>query len=177
MKGIQWLGALIAAIGVCFIIFNGRKIALGSDYFIGNILILFSQVMFAIYLVFSQDKKYKGVSPHEMILIAAISGALICSPFAVHETITTNWINAVSYKAIYATLGLGVVSGIFFGAFQVLIKRIGPSVAVVNLYLIPFFGIIWAGVLVGERVTLSTLVGGIIALTGVKIVTSQKEGK
>ncbi len=169
----QWLGIVIAAIGVSYIIFNGKVPDFSDKYLIGNLIILFSQVTFASYAAFSQSKKYESISPFEMIFIAAAIGTIMALPLAIVELFSKHWWVNISNNALLGMIGIGIVSGIFYGAFQVLIRRIGSSVAILILYLIPFFGILWAGVLLGERIGVATLIGGIIALIGVKIVTSQ----
>ncbi len=174
LNAVQWLGVIVAAIGVSYIIFNGKTPNLSDKYFLGNLIVLLSQIVFAIYAAFSQSGKYKSINPVEMIFIAAAFGGIVSLPFAIHESITNPWFMHISMRVILGMLGLGIISGVFYGALQVLIKRVGSSVAILNLYLIPFFGIIWASILLQEKVNPATLIGGIIALAGVKIVTSQK---
>ncbi len=174
LNAIQWLGVIIAAIGVIYIILNGKLPNFADEYLIGNLIVLFSQVIFAFYAAFSQSEKYKSINPLEMVFIAAAVGTIVSLPFSIYESFSNKWWIDISYSAVLGMIGLGIVSGIFYGALQVLIRRIGSSVAILNLYLIPFFGILWASVLLGERMSPATLLGGIVALVGVKIVTVQK---
>jgi drug/metabolite transporter (DMT)-like permease len=56
---------------------------------------------------------------------------------------------------------------LFFG----LIERVGPTKTLTVTFLAPVFGIIWGVIFLSEPLTLSTLIGFAIILTGTAFVT------
>ena len=94
------------------------------------------------------------------------AGALLLLPFALytwpqHPIPVASWLSAVL---------LGVLcTGIAFVFYYRLIARIGAPRTATVTYLIPLFGVIWAWLLLGERVTLSMLLAGALILAGVSM--------
>ena len=92
------------------------------------------------------------------------AGALLLLPFALytwpqHPIPPASWLSAVL---------LGVLcTGIAFVFYYRLIARIGAPRTATVTYLIPLFGVIWAWLLLGERVTLSMVLAGALILAGV----------
>jgi drug/metabolite transporter (DMT)-like permease len=71
-----------------------------------------------------------------------------------------------------AALALGVAcTALAYLMFFRLIGRIGASRAVTVTFLVPVFGTLWGGLLLGERVTLSMLLGGVVVLLGTSFAT------
>jgi len=101
------------------------------------------------------------------------AGALLLLPFALyswpqHPIPVTSWLSAVL---------LGVLcTGIAFVFYYRLIARIGAPRTATVTYLIPLFGVIWAWLLLGERVTLSMVLAGALILAGVGM-SQQREAK
>jgi len=101
------------------------------------------------------------------------AGALLLLPFALyswpqHPIPVTSWLSAVL---------LGVLcTGIAFVFYYRLIARIGAPRTATVTYLIPLFGVIWAWLLLGERVTLSMVLAGALILAGVAM-SQQREPK
>jgi len=101
------------------------------------------------------------------------AGALLLLPFALyswpqHPIPVASWLSAVL---------LGVLcTGIAFVFYYRLIARIGAPRTATVTYLIPLFGVIWAWLLLGERVTLSMVLAGALILAGVGM-SQQREAK
>ena len=101
------------------------------------------------------------------------AGALLLLPFALyswpqHPIPVASWLSAVL---------LGVLcTGIAFVFYYRLIARIGAPRTATVTYLIPLFGVIWAWLLLGERVTLSMVLAGALLLAGVAM-SQQREPK
>jgi drug/metabolite transporter (DMT)-like permease len=101
------------------------------------------------------------------------AGALLLLPFALyswpqHPIPVASWLSAVL---------LGVLcTGIAFVFYYRLIARIGAPRTATVTYLIPLFGVIWAWLLLGERVTLSMVLAGALILAGVAM-SQQREPK
>ncbi|MCK7594236.1 DMT family transporter [Pseudomarimonas salicorniae] len=103
---------------------------------------------------------------------AAVAAAtLSCASLATLPFAAANWpqVNP-SLQAWGAALLLGVVcTGLAFVVFYRLIKRVGASRAVVVTYLIPLFGVLWAWSLLGEPITLTMLVAGLLIVGSVAL--------
>ena len=101
------------------------------------------------------------------------TGAVLLAPFAIytwpqHPIPATSWLSAVL---------LGVrCTGIAFVFYYRLIARIGAPRTATVTYLIPLFGVIWAWLLLGESVTLSMVLAGVLILAGVGL-SQQREAK
>ncbi|HVN46718.1 MAG TPA: DMT family transporter [Steroidobacteraceae bacterium] len=101
------------------------------------------------------------------------SGALLLAPLAIytwprHPLPAVSWLSAVL---------LGVLcTGVAFVFYYRLIARIGAPRTATVTYLIPLFGVIWAWLLLGERVTQSMLLAGALILAGVGL-SQQREAK
>ena len=66
-----------------------------------------------------------------------------------------------------AALALGVFcSAVAYIMYFRLLARIGPARAVSVTFLIPVFAVLWGGMLLGEAVTPSMLLGGLVILVG-----------
>ncbi|MEO5844735.1 MAG: DMT family transporter [Caldimonas sp.] len=69
--------------------------------------------------------------------------------------------------ALLAFLGTGLAYVLYFR----LIANAGPANAVAVTYLIPIFAIVWGGIFLGERVTLSLVAGCLVIFIGTALVT------
>ncbi len=167
----QWVGAATAAFGVSTVVLSGGSLSLSDESMVGNLIILFSAVVFSLYAVGSKLPRYKNLHAFEMVFIGGVCGTFATLPFALWEGWTRPWVSTLPLHAWLAAIGAGVVIGIFYGGFQWLINTFGPAYATLNLYLLPGFVIVWAGVLLQERPTAASAMGATIALVGVWFVT------
>lgn len=114
-----------------------------------------------------------GMPPAATAAANLASGALLLAPLAIytwpqHPIPAASWLSAVL---------LGVLcTGVAFVFYYRLIARIGAPRTATVTYLIPLFGVIWAWLLLGERVTLGMLLAGGLILTGVGL-SQQREAK
>jgi drug/metabolite transporter (DMT)-like permease len=114
-----------------------------------------------------------GFPPAAIAAANLVSGAVMLAPLAIyawpHQAIpAASWVSAVL---------LGVLcTGIAFVFYYRLIARIGAPRTATVTYLIPLFGVIWAWLLLGERVTLSMVLAGALILAGVGL-SQQRDTK
>jgi drug/metabolite transporter (DMT)-like permease len=119
-------------------------------------------------------RRYLTPYPPAAVAAAALtSGALLLAPLAVwnwphHPLPAVSWVSA---------LLLGVLcTGFAFVLYYRLVARIGAPRTSTVTYLIPLFGVIWAWLVLGERVTLSMVLAGALILAGVGM-SQQREPK
>jgi len=107
-------------------------------------------------------KRHLSGLPSAPVAAATLgASALLLLPFALWQ-----WPQGeVPVQAWGAALTLGVVcTGIAFLLYYRLIARIGASRASTVTYLIPVFGVAWAWWLLGEPLTLTMLIAGVLIL-------------
>lgn len=98
-----------------------------------------------------------------------LCAALLSTPFAIAD-----WPDApVPMRSWLSVAALGVLcTGIAFVMYYRLIARIGAPRAATSTYLVPLFGVAWAWWLLGEPLTWTMALAGVLILGGV--VMSQK---
>jgi drug/metabolite transporter (DMT)-like permease len=112
-------------------------------------------------------RRYLTSYPPVAIAAAAlVSAALLLAPLAIY-TWPHHPIAAASWGSA-ALLGV-LCTGIAFVFYYRLIARIGAMRASTVTYLIPFFGVIWAWIVLGEPLTLTMAVAGALILSGVAL--------
>ncbi|MBZ4417271.1 DMT family transporter [Myxococcus sp. RHSTA-1-4] len=109
--------------------------------------------------------------PAGAVAAATLScAAVLMLPFAV-ATWPAQPIPAVSWLSAGA---LGVLcTGLAYVVFYRLIQRIGAAQAVTVTYIVPLFAVAWAWLLLGEPMTLTMLIAGVLILGSVAL--SQKQ--
>ncbi|HKD52725.1 MAG TPA: DMT family transporter [Steroidobacteraceae bacterium] len=114
-----------------------------------------------------------GYPPAAVAAANLASGAVLLAPFAFltwphHRIAMTSWLSAVL---------LGVLcTGVAFVFYYRLIARIGAPRTSTVTYLIPLFGVIWAWLLLGEPLTASMALAGVLILAGVAL-SQRREAK
>ncbi len=118
-------------------------------------------------------KRYLSGLPAGAVAAAnLLTGSILLAPLALYTWPQQSpdahaWLSAVL---------LGVLcTGIAFVFYYRLIARIGAARTSTVTYLIPLFGVIWAWLLLGEPLTLSMAVAGLLILAGVAL--SQQPAK
>lgn len=109
-------------------------------------------------------KRHFADLPAPAVAAATLAwGAVLLAPFAAWQ-----WPSApVPAQAWLSLIALGVVcTGIAYAIYFRLIQRVGAPRATTVTYLVPIFGVLWAWLTLGESLTISMLVGGILILGG-----------
>jgi drug/metabolite transporter (DMT)-like permease len=110
-------------------------------------------------------RRYLSALPSGAVAAAnLLSGSIMLAPLALYS-----WPrHAISMHAWVSALLLGVLcTGIAFVFYYRLIARIGAARTSTVTYLIPLFGVIWAWLLLGEPVTVTMALAGLLILAGV----------
>jgi drug/metabolite transporter (DMT)-like permease len=105
-----------------------------------------------------------GVPASAVASATSICASLLVAPLAIatwprHPIPTMSWVSAVL---------LGVLcTGLAYVLYYRLIHRIGAPRAAMVTYIIPLFGVLWAWLLLGERLTWTMALAGGLILAGV----------
>lgn len=107
-----------------------------------------------------------GLPPYAGACANLLTATVLCAPFAV-----ATWPEqAVPMQAWWSALALGALcSGVAFVMYYRLIYRIGAPRAATVAYLIPLFGVFWAWLVLGEVITGTMILAGVLILLGVAL--------
>ena len=159
----QFVGLGLGFVGVAILV--GFKVASGWAFWLAVGAGLLASLMYAICSPYTA-KTLGGVPP---LAIAAGSqlGAVVWLVPALPFTVPSQ---PVSWAVVGSVVGLALLStALAYILFFKLLQSIGPTRVLTVTYLIPLFAIFWAALLLGERVTSSTVWGGLLVLLSVAI--------
>ncbi len=167
-----WLGLAISFVGFYFIITK----QVGTFHFSweemrGDLMILTGNLFWAVYTVFSKPFLDK-ISPLKWTSVTLALGTVFYIPFAVSDIVRIQWSEvslqawgALAYSAVFAI-------AISYVIWYASVKRVGNSKTAIYGYLSPIFTIIFAYLLISERITLLQFAGTLIILGGVYLTRS-----
>lgn len=170
------LGIMLGFIGVSLIIFlplleKGQKF---SGNLLGNILISFGVISYALYNIYSKEKQNK-FSPFIITASFIWTTALVLLPLSLMESnFNVKWLSTLSFTSWFSVIYIAVISTVLiYLLIQYALKHGGTLLASMHFYLIPIFAFIFSFLLLGERLTVGLVIGGSLALLGVYITTKK----
>jgi drug/metabolite transporter (DMT)-like permease len=171
LKIVGWIGMIVSFVGAA-LISVGEADSHGLD--LGAMPILLAAASVSVYLVIQRPYLAKY-------------GPLAFTTYAIWAgTLLTLWFLPGLVSELQSATAEATLAGVFLGVFPTAVayvtyayvfSRMSASVAVSFLYLIPAmaFWIAWVGL--GEVPTLLSVLGGVVALTGVLIVNTRGRQK
>lgn len=167
--GVRRAGALLAGFAGVVVLASGKT----AGASIGGAVVAGCSAAFlygvGVHLV---KRHLTGLPPMAVAAATLGTAALLMLPFALAQ-----WPqHAVPGRAWFAAGMLGVLcTGIAYGLYYRLIKRVGPGRAVTVTYLVPLFAVGWAWALLGEPLTVPMAISGALILGSVAM--SQRGAK
>jgi drug/metabolite transporter (DMT)-like permease len=166
-------GLVLGAAGALLVITRGelssRVLAMPATR--GDLLILASTVNWAIYTILGRDT-LKRVGSATAIAAAMFAGWTMLIPFYVDSAGWQEY-RQLSSTSVIAIVFLGVgCSGLGYWFWYAALERIEASQVAAFLYIEPLITLVAAVALLGESVSVSTILGGILVLVGVLTVQS-----
>ncbi len=167
-----WLGIVISFIGFYFIITK----QVGTFHFSweelrGDLMILIGNLFWAIYTVFSKPFLEK-ISPLKWTSITLAAGTVFYLPFAALDIVRVQW-SEISFQAWAALIFSGLFAiAICYVIWYASVRRVGNSKTAIYGYLSPIFTILFAYLLISERITLLQIGGALIIFAGVYLTRS-----
>ena len=111
------------------------------------------------------------VPPLVMTCAGLLSGALLLAPLAL-------WLwpeHSIPAQAWSMAFGLAIVStAIAYLVFYRLIGVWGATKTTTVTYLVPVFGMLWGSIFLGEHITLTMVLGGMVIIAGVMILSYKR---
>lgn len=159
------LGFVLATCGVLTIMLGGA-ITISTDYLIGDLILLVSVLAWAYYTVFGKRlvEKYGAL---RMTAYALSIGSLLYMPFGLYRAVTFDYSStplAAWGSVIYLALGL---SSVVYVLWYWLLKYLDASRIAVYHNVQPVIATTVAYVFLGEPLTATFIVGGLVVLVGV----------
>lgn len=162
-----WLGMAVSFAGVSLIALGESQ---GLHLETGAILILLSAVSASVYNVIQKPLLGK-YSPFGIVCYAIWFGTILLLPFLWN---IPGQIARASLSSTLAVVYLGILPGaVAYWAWSVALSRMDASRAVTYLYLVPPVSIVVSFIWLGELPTWISLVGGILAMSGVLLVNTR----
>ena len=164
----QGAGMVIGLLGVCFIAWGSVGIKQGGDA--GLAILASVGATFCYGLGSSLGKRYlEDVSPIAITFGSLVfASALLAIPAILFMPPVMPTPDAWIVAGI---LGVGCTAAAYL-LFYRLTKTIGGERAIAVTYLQPLFGITWGSLLLGESISISIVVGGLVILLGTALVTN-----
>ena len=139
-----------------------------SDFLLGNLLVLFGSICWAVYTALSRSilKRY---SPLRLTATTMALGTIFIDAAAIPSFLAQDWhaISATGWAGFLYSLGLALVLSYLLWSFGV--QRIGPDRTAVYQNLIPVVAMLAAVLMLGERMTLTQLAGSLFVLVGIYV--------
>ncbi len=169
------IGIVVALAGVA-VIMSGGAIRLGTDYLLGDAIILVAVLAWAYYTILGKDlaRKYGAL---RVTAYALSSGSLIYFPFGIYRASQVNYALvplSTWLSVVYVAIGTSVISYVLY--YWVL-KYFDASRIAVFHNLQPVIASAVALVWLGEPLGTTFFVGGAVALIGVIIAEQQTFGR
>jgi drug/metabolite transporter (DMT)-like permease len=178
MSGIRWIGFALAMAGVALCSLNDiRNLDTGKSFLFGNLLVLGGILGSAFYNVYSK-KLLAKFDALEVLFGSYVFVCLFLEPLAL--LLEPASFAAMGNLSVKAWVGLGLL-GLFqyflsMVIFLTVLARLDATQAALSNYLIPFFGVVLAWLILGERLTSAMLAGGALVLGSTLLVTLVERG-
>jgi len=172
LQRFQVLGILLGAVGVLLVVSGGdwHRLFTGSFATTGDMLVSLSTITWALFSVYSR-KSLQHHPAASMMLYVMASGWILTTLIALSTT-GLGEITRLSAAGWMAILFLGVLcSGVAYIFWYDALKLLPVSKVGALLYLEPLVSMSIAASVLDERITIESLLGGVIILAGVWIVT------
>lgn len=163
LSGLQKLGIVFSLSGVLLILTQGSLARLAAlDFNRGDLLMLVAISVWTVYSIVG--KRLKNIRPITASAAAAVLATLVMLPGMILQAGTPIVLNTAGLISVVYIILFPSVGSLMF--WNLSVKQIGAATAGVTLNLIPVFTSFFT-VLMGEAVTLTQIIGGLMVFIGV----------
>jgi len=173
MTRMRWISFGLAILGVIAcsgVDWNGLNF--GRSYALGNALILLSVLGSAFYNAYTK-KALERHSPLKVLLYSYYVLLIVLLPLTIAVE-PSGFMNLLHYSGtVWFGLGVLAIFQYFLSMviFLSVLTRLDATQAALSNYLIPFFGVLIAAVVLHERLTGFMIAGGLLALASTLLIT------
>jgi len=168
----QFLGIVLATIGVAVIVFHGNLAdALSTGLNPGDLGMLAGAISWAVYSVILHDRRLQALPDRAVLASIAICAVVALTPVwliggwrgGLVPASTDNWL---------AVAGVALMPSVLaYLSYQWLVRQVGAAVTGMALYFLPICGVSLAAIFLHEQVHLYHLFGTLLTLGGVIVAT------
>ena len=177
MTRARWLSLFVSLCGVLILSdIDWRRLDLvSSRYLLANMLVLLACISSSFYNVYSK-RLLRRFSPLEVLVFGYLIAVGVSLPLLIWvEPLTIVQIRGYTASTWFSIMILSVFSwGIAMVLWMHLLKRLDVSQASVSIYLLPFLGVLISTLTLGERITSTMIIGGLITLAGTILITTSE---
>jgi drug/metabolite transporter (DMT)-like permease len=166
-------GALLGFAGVSVIVLEGdlgRLLRL--EFNRGDLVIMISAFAWAVYSALLKRRRLARLDTLPLFAMIALAGSTLLVPPMLYEVVVLGAFPS-GLKAWAMIIALAIFPSVLaFGLYQYGVKRVGPSVTGVYLYLLPLYGVLLASLTLGERIhpyhagSMVLILAGVVLATG-----------
>jgi drug/metabolite transporter (DMT)-like permease len=158
-----WLGILLATMGIALIV--GVGASGGTGNWLSEAEVFASSLAVGLAALLAKDllRRYSAL---RVTAWTSLFGLCCMAPFAIGTLPTVSWttVHVQTWAALgFTAIGASVVT---LQLWYAGIAHVGVTRATVYSYLQPILGVVFAALLLGDRLTASQLAGGVVALVG-----------
>jgi drug/metabolite transporter (DMT)-like permease len=171
----QFLGIMMAAIGTLTVI-TGGTLSLQFDesartsFFFGSLILFSTPFLWTAYSIYGK-KIVENYNPLLIVTYVTVLGAICLIPFSLFEN-SLQQVFILSINSWLAILYLSITCSVIgYYIWFYVIEQVGAAITSTFLFAEPLITVLFAVMFVGEEVTFSLLMGGILIFTGVYLVT------
>ncbi|MEM9207272.1 MAG: DMT family transporter [Pseudomonadota bacterium] len=172
----EWLGVILAIIGIAVVVSRGDLNAILSfDFNGGDLGILAAAISWAVYSVVIKKKGVSELPTTLSFCVIAGAGTLLIVPNVAMDAVSAHIVPQTISQWL-SVLALAFVSALgAFGAYQYGIKRVGPATTGLFLYLLTPYGVLMSVLFLGERLQTFHTIGIVLSLGGVILATLPRD--
>lgn len=171
LSAARLIGTLIGFAGVAVIILHGELSRLLTwEFSLGDIGIAICAFAWAVYSIILKRKELRALPTLPLFAAIAIVGSLTLTPLMLWELAQGAFPRGQQQWTAIVALAL-FPSVIAFGLYQILVKRAGPSLTGMSLYLLPVYGAALAVLTLGETLYAYHAIGLALVLGGIALAT------
>ncbi len=167
-------GALLAISGITIILFPKLSLPEGqsSQHLYGNIIAICAAALTAIYAYMYRILSESGRAPDSIgVTLLTFGIGSVALALAVAFWPAPSGLTALNSSSVYIFLGLGVLSTALPSlGFAISSRRLPAIISATISLFIPLFSGLFAFLILGERLSIMFLVGGVLVLAGVLMI-------
>lgn len=169
VSGLRWTGIAMSCAGVYTVAQVDLATSLSSLTLMGNLMVFLSACSWVAYTMINRPllDQYDNLT---LNTYQNVAGTLFLLPIALYDGMpVASWGMKVWLNILY--LG-AVCSALSYILYLFALKRLGSTVVTSFLNLVPLFGVLGGVVLLGEALSWVKALGGLLAITGVYLVSA-----
>lgn len=169
LAGASWFALVIVLVGTCVVVIGGSNgIHLGSNTFLGNLIMLAAAMFWGAYTAFSKPV-LSYLSPTGLSFLSLLFALPFLFGIAIPFYGDTDWggVQPIHWLAILFSGGLS--TGLAIALWNNAIHVVGASNTAVFGNLVPLLALAFSYVLLGESIYVAQVVGGALVIGGLLI--------